>query len=98
MEKRKKKSKTTRKTPTAEELFLNENPPPPQSCGWMIEPKHLKAALKKLHEKTGNNLEGWEREMIGVRDYVELIAVGMAENVGWIITGGIPAKDGLVAG
>jgi len=98
MEKRKKKLKTTRKTPTAEELFLNENPPPPQSCGWMIEPKHLKAALKKLHEKTGNNLEGWERETIGVRDYVELIAVGMAENVGWIITGGIPAKDGLVAG
>ncbi|GMI16781.1 hypothetical protein TrLO_g12408 [Triparma laevis f. longispina] len=93
-----KKSSFTRKMPTAEELFLNENPPPPQSCGWMIDQKHLKTALQKLHEKTGNKLDGWERETIGVRDYVELIAAGMAENVGWIVTGGIPAKDGLVAG
>ena len=64
----------------------------------MLDPGHIKTALELLSLKGDVPTESWEREINSVRDYVEVIATGIAENVGWIITGGKPVEDGKKPG
>ena len=87
-----------RRTPTAAELALNENPPPPQTCAWMLDEKLVNKAVRQVARLGPIPTDAWEREVNSVRDYVEVIAGGIAENLGWILTGGVPIEDGKKPG